>query len=123
MSSGKDLTVVMLLDFYGDLLTEKQRNVIELYYDEDLSLGEIAEHENITRQGVRDCIKRGEQTMREMEEKLGMMRRFSGYNETFGSIISAAETIKKECSVTGSTKRAQQCLDRIISLATKGREL
>lgn len=47
----------LLLDFYGQMLTPKQRDVMELYYYEDLSLAEIAEHENITRQGVHDFIK------------------------------------------------------------------
>ena len=73
---SKDLTVSVLYDFYGDLLTDKQREVIELYYNEDLSLAEIAMHSGITRQGVRDSIKRGEAQLREMEDRLGLARRF-----------------------------------------------
>ena len=57
---GKDLNIALLFDFYGEMLTEKQKDVIDLYYNEDLSLAEIAEHEGISRQGVRDNIKRGE---------------------------------------------------------------
>ena len=57
---AKDLEISFLLDFYGDMLTEKQREVIEFYYNEDLSLSEIADNEGITRQGVRDSIKRAE---------------------------------------------------------------
>ena len=60
----------MLFDFYGELLTDKQREYFDLRYNEDLSLAEIAEHENITRQGVRDSIKRGEQMLFEMESAL-----------------------------------------------------
>lgn len=56
----KNLDISVLLDFYGDMLTEKQREVIGFYYNEDLSLSEIGEFEGITRQGVRDSIKRGE---------------------------------------------------------------
>lgn len=56
----KDLSIAVLLDFYGDLLTEKQARAIDLYYNEDLSLAEIAEPLGISRQGVRDSIKRGE---------------------------------------------------------------
>ena len=52
----KDLSVSALLDFYGPFLSEKQRNLLHHYYDEDLSLSEIAENEQITRQGVRDQI-------------------------------------------------------------------
>ena len=50
---AKNLEISLLLDFYGDMLTEKQRDVVELYYNEDLSLSEIAAHSGITRQGVR----------------------------------------------------------------------
>ena len=70
MNGEKNFEVAVLLDFYSELLTEKQRDVIDLYYNEDLSLAEIAEHENITRQGVRDSIKRGEQVLFEMEAAL-----------------------------------------------------
>lgn len=72
MNGEKDLRVALLLDFYSDLLTDKQRDVIDLYYNEDLSLGEIAEQVAITRQGVRDSIKRGEQTLFELENALGL---------------------------------------------------
>ena len=72
MIGEKNLRFSVLLDHYSPLLTEKQRNVIDLYYNEDLSLAEIAEHENITRQGVRDSIKRGEQTLFELEAALGL---------------------------------------------------
>ncbi len=74
--ADKDFTVSLLLDIYGPMLTEKQRDVIDLYYNQDLSLSEIAEHEGITRQGVRDNIKRGEDFMREMEETLGFLKKF-----------------------------------------------
>ena len=54
------LEMSLLFDFYGETLTEKQRELFDLYYNEDLSLSEIAEHAGITRQGVRDSIKRAE---------------------------------------------------------------
>lgn len=57
---GKNLEIPFLLDFYGEMLTEKQRNCLAYYYEEDLSLSEIAENEGISRQGVRDSIKRAE---------------------------------------------------------------
>ena len=60
---AKDLHITFLLDFYGDMLTDKQREVVECYYNEDLSLAEIAEVKGITRQGVRDAIKRAEQQL------------------------------------------------------------
>lgn len=65
----------LLLDFYGELLTEKQRECYDLHYNEDLSLAEIAEQCGISRQGVWDNIRRAESTLREFEEKTGLVRR------------------------------------------------
>ena len=73
---AKNLQISFLLDFYGEMLTEKQREMIEYYYNDDLSLAEIADNEGITRQGVRDSIKRAEAQLLEMEERLGLARRF-----------------------------------------------
>lgn len=66
----------MLLDFYGDLLTQKQRECYDLHYNEDLSLSEIAEQLEITRQGVWDNIRRAETALLEIEEKTGLVARF-----------------------------------------------
>ena len=65
----------MLLDLYGELLTEKQRECFDLHYNEDLSLSEIAEQSGISRQGVWDNIRRAEATLRELEEKTGLVGR------------------------------------------------
>ena len=70
------LEMSLLFDFYGETLTEKQRELFDLYYNEDLSLSEIAEHAGITRQGVRDSIKRAEHALHEMEDKLGLVARY-----------------------------------------------
>jgi Uncharacterized protein conserved in bacteria len=90
----KDLSVSLLMDFYSEILTDKQREVISLYYDEDLSLAEIAEEAKITRQGVRDSIKRGEATLREMEEKLGLADRFSKQKAMLEKIGESAVKIQ-----------------------------
>ena len=66
----------MLFDFYGELLTDKQREYFDLRYNEDLSLGEIAEQSGISRQGVWDIIRRAETAMTEIEEKTGLIKRF-----------------------------------------------
>ena len=73
----KDLNISLLLDFYGDLLTPSSREYMTLYYNEDFSLSEIAENAEITRQGVRDSIKRSEEALLNYEEKLGLALRFS----------------------------------------------
>ncbi|MBQ5672284.1 MAG: YlxM family DNA-binding protein [Oscillospiraceae bacterium] len=66
----------MLFDFYGELLTAKQKEYFDLHYNADYSLGEIAEMTGISRQGVWDIIKRAEETLRKTEEKTGLIRRF-----------------------------------------------
>lgn len=90
---SKNLEIANLLDFYGGLLTEKQLNVVDLYYNEDLSLGEIAEHEHITRQGVRDSIKRGEKYLLELEEKLHMLESYQKLSAMMESIAELSSTI------------------------------
>ena len=68
---AKDLEMGYLLDFYGEVLTEKQREMLRQYYNDDLSLSEIGENFGITRQGARDAIKHGENALKELEEKVG----------------------------------------------------
>ena len=75
---AKDMAVALLLDFYGALLTEKQFDMVDLYYNDDCSLAEIAENIGLTRQGVRAAIKKGEGILIEAEEKLGLAGRFAG---------------------------------------------
>ena len=72
----KDLMIGYLLDFYGEVLPERRREIMDLYYNDDLSLGEIAESFGITRQAVRETVKKTEQELRFYEEKLGLLRRF-----------------------------------------------
>ena len=74
---AKDLSVSVLLDFYGELLTNKQAEALDLYYNQDLSLAEIAEETGVSRQGVRAFIKQGEAHLTEFEQKLGMAKRFA----------------------------------------------
>lgn len=88
----KNVEVAMLLDVYGEVLTEKQRDIIDLYYNEDMSLGEIASNLGITRQGVRDFLLRGEATMYDLEEKLHFLRRRA---ESEASIRSMQENCDK----------------------------
>ena len=73
---SKDLNMSYLLDFYGNVLTEKQRDMMQQYYNMDLSLSEIADNFGITRQGVRDSIKRGENILTELEEQVGFAEKY-----------------------------------------------
>lgn len=68
--------MALLYDFYGDVLTERQKEFYDLYYNEDLSLAEIAENNGITRQGVRDVIVRAEGILTDLEDKTGLIKRF-----------------------------------------------
>ena len=77
----KNLIYTELLDIYKGLLTDKQAEAMEYYYDSDYSLGEITDLMDISRQGVRDFIKRGEATISEMEEKLQLVNLFRALNE------------------------------------------
>ena len=85
--------MALLYDFYGDVLTERQKEFYELYYNEDLSLSEIAENYGISRQGVRDVIVRAEATLTELEDKTGIIRRFHVMQDQLKEVQSAVDTI------------------------------
>lgn len=93
---AKELKFVMLLDCYGDLLTKHQKNIMELYYCEDLSLAEIGNPLGITRQAVRDIIKRTENILLNYEEKLRFAERLEKMRECFGKILETAGYIENE---------------------------
>lgn len=86
----------MLLDFYGDLLTEKQRECCSMYFNEDLSLSEIAEQRGISRQGVWDNIRHGEAAMRETEEKTGLIRRFEHTRSGLCELLEMASALPEK---------------------------
>ena len=111
---GKDMQISLLLDFYGDMLTEKQRDVIELYYNEDLSL---AAHSKITRQGVRDSIKRAESTLLELEERLGLAKRFRRIQEGLDKITMDARFVQENFGRLGYRREVDQRLAQIIEIA------
>lgn len=89
----------MLFDFYGELLTRKQREYFDLHYNEDLSLAEIAAGEGISRQGVWDIIRRGEETMRRFEDKTGLVARFARERQIVDDL---EEKIEQLLARTGS---------------------
>ncbi len=89
----KDLKKAYLLDFYGDVLTERKKEVLDMYYNEDLSLAEIAEQIGISRQGVRDLIKKAEEELVFLEEKLGLAQKMNALRLHSENILSMAEGI------------------------------
>lgn len=111
----KNLKYSTLLSIYGGLLTEKQLETMEYYYDEDLSLGEIAENTGISRQGVRDFIKRAEELLDMYEEKLGLNEKM----KYIASIEECAERIKAINLGAWSNKTIEKLADDIIDTTHK----
>ena len=115
---AKNLEISGLLDFYGEMLTEKQRDVVELYYNEDLSLSEIAAHSQITRQGVRDSIKRAEGILLGLEERLGLAKRFRRIQEGLDLIIRDARDIRNYNDRFGTFREITDKTNEIIEIAS-----
>lgn len=114
---AKDLRISFLLDFYGDMLTETQREVVDAYYNEDLSLAEIAADRDITRQGVRDAIKRAEQQLLDMEDRLGLARRFQEIQKTLTLICDCALNIQDLNEQNGGVQRIDENVSKILKCA------
>lgn len=90
----RKVEISLLCQIYGKLLTEKQLNILDNYYNLDLSLSEIAENEGITRQAVRDIMKKGENKLFEFEKKLGIMKKTQRQEEKIASILSELTKIQ-----------------------------
>ena len=84
------------LDFYGELLSETQKKAMDLFYNADLSLSEIAEQTGITRKGVRDRLVKAERILLETEEKLGLAARFMQAKEGISYLVGRLETLHRE---------------------------
>ncbi len=87
----KKLNLVFLLDFYGEILPERKRNIMDLYYNEDFSLSEISDQIGISRQGVRDIIKKSEEELLFFEEKLGFAAKLLAIGEKTDALLSDAK--------------------------------
>ncbi len=108
---NKPFEMCLLFDFYGDILTEKQHELFDLYYNEDLSLAEISEHVGITRQGVRDSIVRAEHTLRDMEHKLGLVARYGNIEARLEELTSDL----REIHLINCNKYRNQDIARLVS--------
>jgi predicted DNA-binding protein YlxM (UPF0122 family) len=93
-SETERVKIAMLLDLYGNLLTDKQREAMDMYFQQDFTLSEISEQSGITRQGVWDNIKRGENALLETEKKLGLVEKFEEIRKTLTSVYSDAVLVK-----------------------------
>ncbi len=99
---AKDLEMGYLLDFYGEVLTQKQREMLRQYYNDDLSLSEIGENFGITRQGARDAIKHGETTLKELEEKVGFAARYRRVQQKLEELEQLVIDARFECTGPGA---------------------
>lgn len=106
--------MALLYDFYAPLLTEKQRLVLEMYYQEDFSLGEIAADQNITRQAVHDILRRSEKALANYEERLGLVERFAWQSR---GLARAYELVKQLNQNFDTSKAAEiiSILDKILT--------
>ncbi|MBO8141891.1 MAG: YlxM family DNA-binding protein [Firmicutes bacterium] len=118
----------LLFDFYGQLLTEKQRAFFELYHHDDLSLGEIAQEHGVSRQAVYDILKRAERTLEEFESKLALVDRYWQEREVLRELDrelsmleqDVAVLARREAGVSGWQRRLSMIRHRLRALAGDG---
>ena len=96
MNIEKMIEVGLLFQQYKELLTEKQREIVSLYYEEDYSLGEISENLNVSRQGVYDTLKRSEKILRDYEDKLGLVSKLKEQEELVRNLKNKIVDIKQD---------------------------
>ncbi len=113
----KDLNLSFLLDFYGEVLPERTKKLLSDYYDDDFSLAEIAATEGLSRQGVRHILKKGEEELRFLEEKLGLAARYLAMKKEAERLLSLAQTV--DCGEISAVKdlscAAKAVAERIIN--------
>ena len=110
--------ITMLYDFYGQLLTERQRDFVELYYGQNLSLGEIAGEFNVTRQSVHDTLKRAEQLLVYYEDKLGLVTRYRTEREK----LAGAAGLLDQCISAGEDDRLKRVKEILYEFMDSGEQ-
>ena len=121
----KDMKVALLLDFYGDVLSERHRDMMELYYADDLSLAEIAESEGISRQGVRHILKTAEDHLRFLEERLGLAAQFEELKKTaeeMETLAAELATLEDHTRAAALSARMRRCAAELLSKPTEQEE-
>ncbi|WP_425060815.1 hypothetical protein SCACP_15700 [Sporomusa carbonis] len=116
----KVLRVGQLYDFYNALLTDKQRDCLNMHYLQDLSLAEIAEEFGVSRQAVHDILRRAEQTLEEYEEKLGLVARYSDERKLLAEVI---DSLAKLPPGVREMPEIEQVLNKLSSLLEDTREV
>ena len=106
----KDLSIAYLLDFYGDVLSDRKRSVLDDYYNNDLSLAEIAQDLGISRQGVRELIKKAEEELNFYEQKLHLAQRFGEAGEHAAALRAMAVEYKLPDEVLNKIRALEDCI-------------
>lgn len=113
----------ILFDFYGKLLSQRQHSVVELYYIHDLSLAEIGEELSITRQGVFDNLKRGEQNLYKYEAKLKLVEKFHSNYDKIKEIIDCAEKINKNLNSLENNNISKDIKNKVLFIKKISKEI
>lgn len=113
----KNLNLSLLLDFYGDILSDRQKDMLDMYYNDDFSLSEVADAFSISRQGVRSVLKKGENILFEMEDKLHLAKRFLDMKVKSSEIADQLEKINKEINDDGISSKIHTLIKEIKEMA------
>jgi predicted DNA-binding protein YlxM (UPF0122 family) len=104
----------LLYDFYGELLPERQKTVFGAYYDEDLSLGEIAESAGISRQGVHDALRKAKAALIRYEETLGLIAKHKEFLVALKKVATIAEELQEKGAADADTKKKLNQIKKTI---------
>lgn len=112
----KNVEISLLLSFYKNMLTERQADTVELYYNDDLSLAEVGAELGISRQGVRDTLKRSEAILYDVESKLGLVSRFLGIKSKLSEIDEIIAEIEKAPEARLLSDNIKHKINRILTI-------
>ena len=115
----KDLNMSYLLDFYGEAIPDKHREILSQYYEEDLSLSEIAANFDISRQGARHLIKKGEEQLLFLEEKLGLAKRYKDTSRLYAEFGALMNMLGDELELVESNERLLELFDKLMQISQK----
>lgn len=115
----KDMNMSYLLDFYGEAIPDKHREILSQYYEEDLSLSEIAGNFDISRQGARHLIKKGEEQLLFLEDKLGLARRYRDTSRLYDEFGSLMERFGDELRRIENNDRLLELFDKLLQISQK----
>ena len=115
----KDLNMSYLLDFYGEAIPEKHKEIMSQYYEEDLSLSEIADIFGMSRQGARHLIKKGEEQLLFLEQKLGLAKRYKDAIKNYTEFSSVMQQMYDEIDKTENNEKLLELYNKVSSVSQK----